>query len=300
MPVATPVNQSDFAHSGVEAEYQRVLATLNASDDPELDGCLTIRDVLRAHFLIADFFYSEGAGMGGIGPRDMTLLHSAVYRQHVGYGGTRKWDDKFDIGATLLFGLVKDHPFHDANKRTAMLTALYHLSQCKRTPTVTHQEFEDFIVDIAEDRLSQFARYQELVARGDGDPEVRMIAYYLRTKTRVLDTRQYTITFWDLKRILNRFNFDLQNPRHNNIDVVKIEWRKPLFGKRRQETHFVAQIGFPSWTKQVGAAAVQTVRRTTGLTPQNHVDSQAFYFGIDDVRLLIAHYQDPLRRLANR
>jgi hypothetical protein len=88
-------------------------------------GALTLgmHDVLKAHFLIADFFFAEGEGIGGVGPRDLDLLHSALYRQHVTLGGTAKWDTKFDVCATLLYGLIKDHPFHDANKRTAFLSA---------------------------------------------------------------------------------------------------------------------------------------------------------------------------------
>ena len=293
-------HDSDFANPQVEVEYLRTLAGLSEIDGAEFVGCLTVRDVLRAHFLIGDFFYSEGHGIGGFGPRDIGLLHSAVHRQHVGYGGRRKWEDKFALCATLLFGLVMDHPFHDANKRTAMLCALYHLSLYKRVPTVTHEQFENFIVEIAEHRLSKFSRFQEMDRKGFDDPEVRMISYYLRTNTRQVDTRQYTITYWDLKRILNRYGFDLQNPHHNSIDVVEMVQKKRLFGGTKTETRFVLQIGFPSWTKQVGAGAIQSVRKATGLVSKNHVNSQAFYFGIDDVRLLIAHYQEPLRRLANR
>ena len=300
MAAASSDHESAFANPQVEVEYLRVLAELDEADDAEFSGCLTVRNVLRAHFLIGDFFYSEGHGIGGIGPRDIGLLHSAVHRQHVGYGGRRKWEDKFDVCATLLFGLVMDHPFHDANKRTAMLAALYHLSQHKRAPTVRHEDFENFIVEIAERRLSNFARYNEMVRKGIDDPEVRLISHYLRANTRMIDTRQHTITYWDLKRILNRYGYDLQNPRHNTIDVVKVEERKRLFSRPKTEARFILQIGFPSWTKQVGAAAVQSVRRETGLIAKNHVDSQAFYFGIDDVRLLIAHYQEPLRRLADR
>lgn len=53
-------------------------------DPYDTDGNIGLHDVLRAHFLIADYFYSEGYGIGGIGPRDPHLLHSAVYRLTTG------------------------------------------------------------------------------------------------------------------------------------------------------------------------------------------------------------------------
>src|SRR5690242_1269291 len=111
----------EFLHQKVANEFSRCAATLN-KDDP-YDGKFTIGlfDVLRAHYAIADYFYSEGYGVGGIGPRDINLLHSALHRQFVGWGTARKWTDHHDIVATVMYGLIMDHPFHDANKRTAFL-----------------------------------------------------------------------------------------------------------------------------------------------------------------------------------
>jgi death-on-curing protein len=80
--VAVFENPSAFANADVETEYNRILATLDHDEAPEISGCLRVRDVLRAHFLLADFFYSEGSGMGGLGPRDMGLLQSAVHSKH--------------------------------------------------------------------------------------------------------------------------------------------------------------------------------------------------------------------------
>ncbi len=291
---------SDFANPDVEADYIRTVAQLENMPDPEYEGCLSLKDVLRAHYLIGDFFYSEGFGMGGLGPRDMGLLQSAVHRQHVGYGGKLKWEDKFHVCATLLFGLVKDHPFHDANKRTAMLASMHHLARQKRTPTVTHLELENFVVDIAENRLSKYTRFQEFISEGVADPEVHMIAFYLRRHTRQIDNRQYTITYWDLRRILNRFGFEMQNPSNNSIDVVRLEEVRRFF-HTRIEKRFVTRIRFPSWTKQVDANTLNRVREATGLTyKENGIDSKDFFFGTEEVRLLIAHYQEPLRRLADR
>src|SRR5262245_60894950 len=119
----------------VLAEYERWRAQLGSDDPYAGRDTLGIHDVLREHFLIQDFFYREGQGMGGIGPKSLNLLHSAVSRQCIG-----KWTDKFDICATLLYGLVKNHPFHDANKRTAFLCALLHLYRQGRVPAVAHEE----------------------------------------------------------------------------------------------------------------------------------------------------------------
>jgi hypothetical protein len=82
---------------------------------------------------------------------------------------------------------------------------------------------------------------------------------------------------------------------------VRLETKKRFFRRAEVVPRFILQIGLPSWTKQVGAETIRSVRKATGLTwAENHVDSQSFYFGVDDVRSLIAHYQEPLLRLASR
>lgn len=261
-----------------------------------------IHEVLRAHFLIADFFRAEGEGIGGFGPRDLNLLHSALYRQHVSANGRSKWKDNYEICATMMYGLIMDHPFHDANKRTAFLSTLHYLYKHGRTPTVSHEEFENFTVDIADNQLSKFARYKEYLKDGKGDAECRMIAHFLRSKTRELDKRMYFVTYRDLKRILNSHGYDLENESKNYIDVVRVEEKTTgLFVRKKTIVRKkVAQIGFPGWTKQVHAGAIATVRKETGLTADYGVDSQSFFNGVEPLQKLIAHYEEPLRRLAVR
>lgn len=268
----------------------------------EIGGGLLAKDVLRAHFLIANHFYLEGEGLGGIGPKSIPLLLSAVDRQFVGYGGTPKWTDRFDICATLFFGLIKNHAFHDANKRTAFLSVLFLLYRFGWCPSVPETEFEDFTVEISDNLLSKYARYKDLVKNGDPDPEVRFISWYLRRNTRQVDKSQYSVTFRELKVILNRYGFDLRHPSGNHINVVRLEKRRRFFGLGALEEFEtrVCQIGFPRWTAEVGRSALKTVREATNLSARDGVDSAAFFKGLDPMQSLIASYNKPLMSLANR
>jgi death-on-curing protein len=139
----------------VKKEFERWSKYFERDDAYETIDTIGLVDVLRAHFLIADYFYGEGYGIAGVGPRDANLLHSSVYRQFVSFGGKDKWTTSFEKCATLLYGLVKDHPFHDANKRTGLLTMLFFLNKMGRYPVVKQKELENFVVDIAEDRLKK-------------------------------------------------------------------------------------------------------------------------------------------------
>jgi hypothetical protein len=41
--------------------------------------------------LPANMTIESDYGIGGVGPRDLNLLHSAIYRQFISYGGKEKW-----------------------------------------------------------------------------------------------------------------------------------------------------------------------------------------------------------------
>ncbi len=58
-------------------------------------------------------------GLGGV--RDARLLDSALSRpRHLfAYGST----DLMDLAGAIAFGIAKNHPFHDGNKRTAFMSA---------------------------------------------------------------------------------------------------------------------------------------------------------------------------------
>lgn len=290
-----------FSNDAISAEYKRWSCQVDADDQCDTRDTIGVLDVLRAHFLIADYFFGKESGLGGIGPRDLNLLHSAVYRQFVAYSGLAKWKTSYEKAATLVFGLVTDHPFHDANKRTGLLTYLYALHKMNRYPTNGQNNLEDFMVEIAERSLTKYRRMKDLAKRED-DADVLFIADYLKRNSRERDSRYYTITYHELDRRLRDFDHCLSNPHKNFIDVCRIHRAREfgLFGKRIEKLVTVAQIGFPGWKSQVGKGAIATVRRQTRLTPEHGVDSAMFYRGADPLNTLIAQYEGPLQRLAFR
>lgn len=290
----------------IEEHYSRHLSLIGDNDPYSGTGYLGITDVLQAHYLIADYFYNVGSGLGGIGPKDMDLLHSALYRQHIAYEGKPKWDTKYDICATLFYGLIKNHPFHDANKRTAFLALVYHLETVGLYPTINQKELEGFAVEVAENNLDRHRRYKDIRKKtvDKNDAPVRYISYFIRANTRKIDKRNYIVTYSELNTILKKYGFELQNPRKNYIDVVRIRsGTRPRFlglWRQAEENVKVAQIGFPSWKSQVTYSAIRLVREKTGLTYENGVDSQVFFKGGDVISILLSQYEGPLRRLAGR
>jgi prophage maintenance system killer protein len=90
---------------------------------------LTADEVLRIHYVLCADFADEPDPIGYGGVKSMAMLESAVGRQHAGFGPFRKYSDPVSNAATLPFGIRNDHPFHNGNKRTALVSMLAHLEK---------------------------------------------------------------------------------------------------------------------------------------------------------------------------
>jgi len=81
----------------VRREYERWTNIVGRSDPYAGKVTIGIHEVLQAHFLLAEYFARIGEGIGGLGPKDINLLHSALSRQTVEFGGNVKWKDRIDV-----------------------------------------------------------------------------------------------------------------------------------------------------------------------------------------------------------
>ncbi|WP_173977904.1 type II toxin-antitoxin system death-on-curing family toxin [Magnetospirillum sp. UT-4] len=277
----------------VKSEHERWKRQVGPDDQYAGDTTIGISDVLEAHFLLAEFFAKTGEGLGGLGPKNIDLLHSALSRQFVEFGGKPKWTSRIHVCATLMLGLIKNHPFHDANKRTAFLVSILHLQKIGRTPTVSHETYEDFAVDIANNNLRRYTTKDA----GNTDEGVDVIAKFLRRHTREIDLSMKLITYRELDQILHKHGMRLENPKHNRIDLVR--YLDALSGKEISPTR-IAHIGYHGASRQVSRKDIHIVRNAAKLDPENGYDSQAFFSGYESPLALINKYREPLRRLAFR
>lgn len=280
----------------VRSELARWKKEIGLEDPYETNVTIGINEVLEAHFLLAEFFVHVGEGIGGIGPKEPRLLISALGRQFTEFGGKPKWNNRIFVVASLMYGLIKNHPFHDANKRTAFLSSILHLQKIGRTPTATDQEYEDFTVDISDDNLGKYIHQADTKIR-DQDRCVEIIADYLRKNTREIDLRVKQITYNELSRILSNFGIQLVNPNGNRIDMVRV---KDPTTKEDINPVRLAHIGFHGWSKEVSRKDIHIVRNAAKLDAQHGYDSQAFFNGLETPLTLINKYKEPLRRLAFR
>jgi death-on-curing protein len=286
-------------HPSLEQDFKRWQKDVGIDERQHLLA-LSATEVLAAHFLVADYFVRAGHGIGGVGPKSVHLLHSAVSRQTVGFGGRAKWTDLYGIAATLFFGLVKNHAFHDANKRTALLVALYHLQCHRRIVSVPQKDFEVLAVRVAENHLDLYPAFRDF--RKKDDSEVNFISRFFRKGTREIDKREFRITYRQLAALLSRYGFRLADWAQNRVDVVQdVEERHGFFGtKKRTIARRVTTIGFRDWGTEVSLKDIREVRRATGLTTERGYDTAVLMQGLSPMEALISEYSAPLLRLSRK
>jgi prophage maintenance system killer protein len=291
----------DTRGSTLQRDFDRWLIEFGDDFPENVVGTVSIQEILRAHYLLCEHFERETESIALAGPRDRHLLPSAVGRQHTQYGGTPKYADPVDIAATLFYGLIKNHPFHDGNKRTAFLVAVFQLAKTNRLLISKHKLWDELAVRTAEGSLTSYSFYQKY--RDDPDSDIRCIGEFFRRNTRRSDRGFYVITYAQLKRILQTFDYDLDIAAGNFIHVMKqheVVTGKLFRRTRNLEWRTILKIGFPGWTSEVSRRDLQEVRRATGLTPDRGVDSMVFFKGADPIEALIPKYRGILARLRDK
>lgn len=91
---------------------------------------------------------------GSHGVRDLGLVESAVGRPLASYDGNDLYETIFDKAAALLQSLLKNHPFVDGNKRTALTSAGIFLKMNSVSLKNYHEEEVEFAVSVDNKNLS--------------------------------------------------------------------------------------------------------------------------------------------------
>ena len=109
---------------------------------------LTLNEVLAIH-------HEEVEKFGGShGIRDLNLLDSALQRPQSSFMGEDLYPTVFDKAAALMHSILLNHPFIDANKRTATVSMAYFLHLNGYNLKVGPKELIDFALQVESKQLN--------------------------------------------------------------------------------------------------------------------------------------------------
>ena len=112
---------------------------------------LTLDEVLALH---EDQIRRYG---GSTGTRDAGLLESSMGSAAATFGGAFLHGTIFEMAAAYLYGICRNHPFIDGNKRTAVAAALTFLEMNGIAIDAEEDAFYDLVIGVAEGRTSKSA-----------------------------------------------------------------------------------------------------------------------------------------------
>jgi prophage maintenance system killer protein len=263
---------------------------------------LSEEEVLRIHYVLVEEFSKSNNPIDPPGVKSQTLLGSAVSRQHCSLGGLLKYPDAIHNAATLAFGLCCDHPFHNGNKRTALVAFLVHLDKNRLSLAgVPDAHLFNLMLSIAQhDVVKTKPKEKDENKRPHADDEVEAIAQWIRHRAKNIKRGEKQITYRQLRRILARFDFELGDPDGNSIKLYRLIQEKPLFRPARTVRHHIATIGYPREGVVLSIATVKFIRRVCKLREEDGIDSDAFYEEGAVIDAFINQHRNILERLANR
>ncbi len=270
-----------------------------------LIAMLAVEDVESIHERLCEDFASTQDPIDPPGVREDSLLESAVGRQQAGYAELLKYPDPILNAATLLYGICNDHPFHNGNKRTALVSALAHLDKNNLVLRTTKQtELFNLMIAVADHSILhsvvKVGRNTERVARrGTPDEEVIAIADWLRSRVVPITRGEKPITYRELRQILGNFGFSLYARSNGKMDICRTETRRTLLLKTRSHKTLMA-TRWPGEGRTVPIKEIKHIRQTLKLCEESGVTSDSFYANGVRVDRFINEYRIVLRKLASR
>lgn len=106
---------------------------------------LTIEDIVKMNVVQIKTFSADEP----IGLKDLNALDMAVIQVNASAFGEEVYPSIYEKAAILMIQLIKKHPLHNANKRTALMSALVFLRINGYSFVLRQQDEVDLVIYIA-------------------------------------------------------------------------------------------------------------------------------------------------------
>ena len=217
---------------------------------------ISATELIEIHDILADWFAQSEDPISPIGVRDMGLLESAAARPFQSVGQAEAYPSIFQKSAALFHSIVNNHPFHNGNKRVALVSAQVLLDQDK------------YWLDHASDKeMFEFTRRaaaHELCE--NRNEEIELISEWLASNSRKTIKGEHPLKYSELRSILKKFELEIDPPDSEFLQIYKngkpVERiiKQGIQGFRPYHTDYIAGL-----------------RKRLNLTAEHGIDSAKFY-----------------------
>jgi death-on-curing family protein len=254
---------------------------------------LSAEEVCQVHeALVADFALS-GDPIDPPGVRDEHLLHSAVSRPETSMGEVLKYSTVEVYAAALLHSLVHNHPFHNGNKRTAVVSMLVLLDRNNVLLTCSEQELFKQVLLVAQHGLVPRGASQQ------ADREVIAFAQWICENCRAIQRGERSLKWRELRKVLGQLGCTLSSPLPGNkIKIERTVTVQGMLGRPRARKLRVT-AGYRNDGAELDVNQLTYIRRELRLDEDHGYDGEYFFGkGRQHPDEFIGQYRTLLKRLA--
>lgn len=262
---------------------------------------LTKEDVVFIHERLVSDAAASDDPISPPGIKNEGLLESAVSRQQAGFSGQLKYDSPISNAATLCYGICCNHPLHNGNKRTALVSLLCHLDKNGLTfnGRTNQESLYSFMIKVASHKVATKKKIKKM--HDHSDAEIAAMHEWIRKRTRKIEKGERSLSYPELEKILREHDVYFENQRNNYVDVIKYtveRRRKGFFG--REDVRVGRKVAnIPYWPgRTVGKNLVKSIRKQARLTHEDGIDSALFYGSETPPDDFIQKYKKVLNKLA--
>lgn len=255
---------------------------------------LTMEEVEAIHLALVEDFENDLDPIAPAGVRSHDLLASAVHRPYTALDGVTKYPTVEMAAAGLLHALVQNHPFHNGNKRTALVAMLVVLDENGIVLTCEEDQLFKLVLQLAQHALVRGPRGEV------PDREALAIAEWLKDNSRWVEKGDRPIQWRRLQRILAdyRCSFEIP-PGGNRVNISRTVTERTFLLGRARSRILRTQTFYGDQGREIDKNAVNKIRHDLRLDDEHGVDSSAFYDRLPiSPSDFIVRYRKTLKRLA--
>ena len=256
---------------------------------------LDVKEIEEIHFALVSDFKEHSDPIAPAGVRSENLLSSAVHRPLTSLGKISKYPTVEMAGAALLHAVVQNHPFHNGNKRTALVGMLAFLDKNHFLLTCGEAELFRMVLVTAQHKLLPTREYSDLA-----DREVLAISEWIHKNSRTAKAGDRTLQWGHLKPILTSHGCEMEFATvGNRLNIKRTKKERGLFGRTKRRK-LQTQVFCGGDGRDADKSTIQKIRKDLHLDEENGgLDASAFYhrapYSPDD---FIVKYRKTLKRLA--
>jgi death-on-curing family protein len=238
-----------------------------------------VSQVAGIHEELVSLFKEDDDPISPSGVRSEDLLESACERPNTSLGGIDKYTTVYSKLAALFHSLTKNHPFHNGNKRTAVVSLLtgLHRNDIRLKSEIDDDHLYDFVLAVTSD---SFPRPNH---RSSVDEVVSEMATWIRNSSEKAVAKLGGM----------RLNEFVEKCRLAGANCKDVKGGAVSIGTKK------SRIRISKSTAQLSGPVIRTYLRRLGLSAtKTGLDIAEFHEGVNPEREQIHRFMMTLRRLA--